>query len=93
MAARFVRASATSARVLLMRAHAQAPTFGLTDEQAAEAAGLSLLSEYATRCSELLRMGFLEDTLQTRRSPESGLHRRVLRITATGQAALRDRDL
>jgi hypothetical protein len=85
-AARFIKAKATTARVRLMYAHQAAPA-GLTDEEAAEHAGLSPHSEYATRCSELLRMGFLQDTDTTRES-STGLSRRVLRITTAGNEAL-----
>jgi len=88
-AAAFIRAKATTARVQLLHAHRRNPD-GLTDEQAAEIAGLSLASEYATRCSELLRLGFLETTGRTVRS-KSGTDRRVLRITAAGESALRAR--
>lgn len=85
-AARLIRARATAARVLLLEAHAARPA-GLTDPEAALYAGLSPASEYATRCSELARGGFLEDTGDTRPGP-SGAHRVVRRITPAGAAVL-----
>jgi hypothetical protein len=72
-----------SARYRLLVAHYDHPD-GLTDEEAADLANLSMRSEYATRCSELSRSGFLEDTVATRRG-ESGLARIVRRITAAGR--------
>lgn len=88
-AARFIRARATSARVVLLEAHEAFPE-GLTDEEAATRAGLSLSSEYATRCSELMRLGYLTPTGDTRRAG-TGAQRRVLRITPAGAAALAER--
>ncbi len=75
-----------SARYALLRAHLDHP-HGLTDEEAAEFAGLSLRSEYATRCSELSRSGLLEDTGETRPG-DSGLARIVRRITTNGRREL-----
>jgi len=89
MAASFVTAKATTARVRLMEAHALWPQ-GLTDEEAADVAGLVLTSEYATRCSELLRMGFLADTGQ-RRSGRAGADRMVRAITTAGLNAVMER--
>lgn len=57
--------------------------YGLTDEEAASHAGVSLQSEYATRCSELRAAGMLEDTMFTRRS-WSGAERMIRRITPLG---------
>jgi hypothetical protein len=59
---------------------------GLTHEQAARIAGISLASEYATRCSELLNAGYLEATGE-KRVGASGLDRAVFRITDTGRQA------
>jgi hypothetical protein len=41
---------------------------GLTDEEAADIAGLNPRSEYRTRCSTLRNLGYLDDTLFTRTS-------------------------
>lgn len=72
-----------SARAALLQAHVHAPD-GLTDEEACEAAGLSLASEYATRCSELMRAGLLRDTTWTR-TGSSGMQRLVRTITDEGR--------
>lgn len=79
-AAMAVRPGSMRARLLL--AHAGHPG-GLTDEAAAEAAGISLTSEYATRSSELARAGYLDDTTNTRLGA-SGMQRFVRRITTAG---------
>lgn len=89
MAARFVKARATSARVRLLEAHERCP-LGLTDEEAATFSGVALASEYATRCSELMRMGFLIDTT-AHREGYSGARRMVRVITPAGMAALERR--
>ncbi len=47
-----------TAKARLLEAHYVHPE-GLTDREAAEWAGLNLRSEYATRCSELVRSGVL----------------------------------
>lgn len=75
-----------SARYVLLEAHLAHPA-GLTDEEAAEIAGLALVSEYATRCSELVRAGYLVDTAITR-TGASGMSRMVRRITIAGRDAL-----
>lgn len=75
----------TSARAQLLGAFVEAGAYGLTDEQAAELAGLSLLSEYATRCSELRALALVEDT-EERRPGSSGLARVVRRVTGDGRA-------
>lgn len=89
MAADFVKAKATTARVRLMQAHAANPQ-GLTDEEAARWAGVSLVSEYATRCSELVRAGLLADTEDTRIG-SSGAARVVRRITDLGVEKMLER--
>ena len=76
-----------SARRLLLETHRGHPQ-GLTDEEAAEASGISLTSEYATRCSELQRRGLLENTNGTR-AGRSGPARVVRRITRLGLQSLR----
>ncbi len=84
-AARLIRAKATTARVRLLE------EFGrwddLTDEEAASRAGLSMLSEYATRCSELDRAGMVQDTGRRRRGA-AGAERMVRAITPLGRYVL-----
>ena len=79
-AARRIRTG--TAKWALLQAHA-AHASGLTDEEAAEAAGLSLTSEYATRCSELMRAGYLEVTPFVRIG-RAGMQREVRCITPAG---------
>jgi hypothetical protein len=87
-AAKLVTARATSARVLLLEAHGRHDTDrGLTDEEAAMAAGVDIASEYATRCSELKAMGVLAD-LNIQRLGRSGLMRQARRITTFGREIL-----
>lgn len=83
-AARLVRPG--SMRRKLLEAHAE-DGLGLTDEEAAEAAGIALTSEYATRCAELERAGLLFDTAVTRPG-RSGMARMVRMITPLGRSAL-----
>ena len=93
-AARKVRPG--SARAALLLAHARADDealshpgrIGLTDEEACTAAGLSLASEYATRCSELERAGYLRDTSLVRIG-HSGMGRMVRVITDSGYRTAR----
>lgn len=86
-----VRAGTQRARLLAEFATAhRAGENGLTDEQAMECAiGVSPLSEYAKRCSELREAGFIEPTGETRRGA-SGMERIVSRITDKGRAWVRD---
>lgn len=84
-AARAIAPKSTSAKGKLLRAHLWHPA-GLTDREAAEVAGLDLRSEYATRCSELVRLGLLEDTDATRPDPDTRTDRMVRRLTAIGRA-------
>ena len=77
-------------RAKLLEAHSWNQK-GLTDEEAAEVSGLSLTSEYATRCSELLRAGLLEDAGFTR-TGASGMARMVRRITPEGKRVIGPRD-
>lgn len=88
IAARLITAKAHTARVRLLEAFGQRGD--LTDEQAAGAAGLSLSSEYATRCSELRRAGLVVETGATRLGV-AGTPRLVSRITDSGLAVLRAR--
>lgn len=90
-AAQLVKARATSARVLLLAAfYSERFTDGLTDEEAAEIAGVSLRSEYATRCSELRRGGMIAVT-GTTRTGASGASREVSKITALGMSVMAER--
>lgn len=66
----------------LLEAHLWNPG-GLTDEEAAAHAGVDGRSEYATRCSELVRAGLLENTDESRPG-EAGMARIVRRITDKG---------
>ena len=85
-----------SARARLLLAHYEAwldaapfgNDIGLTDEEAAAAAGLPLTSEYATRCSELVGAGYLETTDRTR-TGSSGQARVVRVITDAGREVAR----
>jgi hypothetical protein len=86
-AAEAVRVRSGTAKHKLLKAYAQAGAAGLTDEEAAVAAGLSLASEYATRCSELTKLGLLAPTDLTRVG-SSGQARIVRRITAQGYDTL-----
>lgn len=83
-AAAAVAPKAGTAKERLLRAHASRPD-GLTDREAAELAGLSLRSEYATRCSELARLGWIADTDETRPDPETRADRMVRRLTPLGR--------
>lgn len=73
-----------SQRTILLETYAEYTD--LTDEEAAEAAeaaGEDVGSEYATRCSELRRSGFIAPTGKT--SPgKSGTDRIVCEITEAG---------
>lgn len=61
----------------------------MMSEEAARLAGISALSCYWKRCSELcLDMGYLEDT-GNRKTGRSGSERIVYTITPRGSAALR----
>lgn len=65
-------------------------TDGLTDEEAGEISGLADRKRcaYWTRCSELRRMGLIEDT-GTTRTASSGSQQMVSRITMLGMDAVR----
>lgn len=58
-----------------------------TDEEAATRVGISLRSDYATRCSELRRAGLIEDTGRTI-DGEWGTRRMTSRITDLGLEVL-----
>jgi len=82
-AAKQVAPKSGTAKAKLLAAHRANPE-GLTDREAAELAGLDLRSEYATRCSELMRMGWLTDTAISRPDPDTRTDRMVRRITDLG---------
>lgn len=75
-----------SARGKLLQAHADHPE-GLTDPEACVAAGLSLMSDFASRCTELDRMGLIAATGETR-VHSTGMSRMVRVITLAGKTAL-----
>lgn len=89
-AAQLIRARASSARVVLLDAFSRYQE-GLTDEEAAARAGVSLFSEYATRCSELTRAGVLEVVDGVTRPGRAGTDRMVRRITLLGWWVLSER--
>ena len=74
-----------SQRRKLLDAYKDAPD-GLTHEEAATAAGISLASEYSTRCSELFNAGYLASTGE-KRVGRAGHDRAVFRITDAGRQA------
>jgi hypothetical protein len=83
-AAQKIAPRAGTAKAKLLAAHAAHPD-GLTDREAAEIAGVSLQSEYATRCSELAKLGLLRDTELTRLDPDTRTARMVRRLTPLGR--------
>jgi len=89
-AAKQVAPKSGTAKAKLLAAHLANPD-GLTDREAAELAGLDLRSEYATRCSELARMGWLTDTATSRPDPDTRTDRMVRRITDLGMEVARGR--
>lgn len=72
----------------LLRAYKDAGKSGLTPEEAAIEANVSLRSCYWKRVSEMLKAGYLLRTKTTRTS-DAGGEQRVLRITPAGRAALK----
>lgn len=92
-AAQVVKARATTHRVRLLEAFGRAEPWGtISDEQAAEEAGIDLRSEYATRCSELRSARLIEATEHTVLS-RSGQSRITSRITDLGRDVLLTRRL
>jgi len=89
-AAKQVAPKSGTAKAKLLAAHRANPD-GLTDREAAELAGLDLRSEYATRCSELARMGWLTNTATSRPDPDTRTDRMVRRITDLGMEVARGR--
>jgi len=92
VAAKMIKAKATTARVRLLRAFYDTrwDARGLTDEEAAERGGLSLASEYATRCSELRRADLIRVTGGSRRG-RSGAARELSSITTAGISVMMSR--
>ena len=80
--ARAVAYRAGSQKALLLSAYAIAGARGLTDEEAAAAAGLSIRSCYWKRCGELRQDGYIAEA--GKRPGEAGVDRIVCAITSTG---------
>lgn len=90
-AARFVRARATTHRVLIAWAFYDAGADGLTADAACLAAGLPIFpTEYTTRTSELLRLGVVALTGEHRVGTQ-GLDRQVYAITPYGRSLMEQR--
>lgn len=89
-AANLIAAKGGTHRVLLLEVFGR-PGVAMTDEEAAERCGLTH-AEYATRCSELRRMGLIEDTGSTRES-STGQARMLSIITQAGRDVLLARAL
>lgn len=90
-AATAIKVKAGTQRAKLLLAFRDAPTTrlqgDLTDEEAMEdAEGVSPVSEYAKRCSELRDAGLIEPTGETRKGA-SGVDRIVSVITDAGRTA------
>lgn len=88
MASMQVRMRAQGSKAALLLAHYDAGR-DLTDEEAADLAGVSLSSEYATRCSELRNLGFLDETGREREG-RAGMARMTSVITVAGEAYVRE---
>jgi len=84
MAARSLTA-ASSNRASLLEAYRRAGNAGLTDEQAATAAGLDATAGYWKRCSDLRRLGLISATGEIR-NQESGRAAMVCAITENHHA-------
>lgn len=88
-AAEAITLKAGTQRARLLETFGRWPDDGLTDEEAMErSTGVRADSEYATRCSEMRRAGWLVDTGRDRKGG-AGTPRIVSRITDTGLAELR----
>lgn len=84
-AAKEIRVKAGSQRAYLLHCFWNFPG-GLTDEEAMRCShGVSAMSEFSKRCSELREGGFIEATGETR-AGSAGPQRIVSRITAKGRA-------
>lgn len=90
-AARSIEVTAKNMRGKLLAAYGTAIAEyrynGLTDEQAQQISGLSPLSGFWKRCSELRNGGYIERTGATRKGSR-GMEQMVCRITEKGTAAL-----
>jgi len=90
-----MKAGASRAKLLVAhfddyRAHGWEDS-GLTDEEAATVGGVSLLSEYATRCSELRKWDPpLLVMMEEERIGGAGVERKISRITRAGKAYVLD---
>lgn len=74
-------------RAAMLDAYVHAPA-GLADHEAAQVAGLYRAHVcYWHRATDLLHLGYLEETGRTVVNPDTGRARRVLRITERGRAA------
>lgn len=93
-AARLIAARNPTAKVRLLEAFRYAYPEGLTDEEAAMWARLPLVSEYATRCSELRQLPdpLLEVIPGETRTGAAGVERLVSRITRHGIYVLEQRE-
>ena len=86
-----IRAKDTTSKPRLLVVFSEKLPDGLTDEEAAHAAGL-INTEYSKRCGELRKRGFLELTGEERPGA-SGQPRVVSRITVDGEWVLHRRRL
>jgi hypothetical protein len=85
--ARAVSFRAGTQKALLLRAFADAGPSGLSDDEAAQNAGLSPTSCYWKRCGELRAVGLIQFTGEERQG-SAGVDRMVSTITAAGETAL-----
>jgi hypothetical protein len=90
-AARQIRVTANNQRGKLLVGYRWVPR-GLTDEEAQVRAGVSPLSCYWKRCSELREAGLIETTGETRKG-RSGVLRMVCALTPDGLRVLAGLDL
>jgi hypothetical protein len=77
---------AGSQKAKLLEAYARAGARGLTDEQAAELAGLNMRSCFWKRCGELRQDGYIAETGE-HRIGDAGVARLVSRVTDSGLRA------
>ena len=83
--AKHITPKRSSQAMRLLAIYAQNPLLGLTDEEASSQAGI--LHGWK-RCSDLRRLGFIEDAA-TQRATSSGVLAMVCRITQQGLEALK----
>jgi len=83
--AKHVKPRRASQAMRLLAIYAENPIMGLTDEEASSQAGI--LHGWK-RCSDLRRLGFIEDAA-TMRETTSGVNAMVCRITQAGLEALK----